>query len=157
MRIIIFSAPVHGGKTTALMDWCKDKKDVGGILMPDFNGTRKFLNIETKEIFDAECKQPEHFTDNLISIGQYHFYEAAFAKANSILQNISPSIKYIIIDEIGKLELQQKGLYEGSTHLLNRSSQNIIFVVRDSLVEAVASAFNLINYSLIKKIDEIPY
>jgi nucleoside-triphosphatase len=157
MSVLIFSAPVHSGKTTALMEWCRHNNNVGGILMPDINGTRKFFNIETKEIFDVECKQPEQRFEELVSIGQYHFYKKAFAKVNEILLNISPSVKYIIIDEIGKLELQQKGLYEGATHLLNRSSQNVILVVRDSLVEAVTTAFNLNNYALINKVDEIPY
>jgi nucleoside-triphosphatase THEP1 len=157
MSVIIFSAPVHSGKTTTLMNWCRNKNNVGGLLMPDVNGTRKFLNIETKEVFDAECTKQDQCTEKLVSIGQYNFYETAFAKANNILLNISPSIKHIIIDEIGKLELQQKGLYEGTTHLLSKSNQCLILVVRDSLVEAVATAFNLNNYSLIHKVEEIPY
>lgn len=157
MSIIIYSAPVHSGKTTALINWCRDKKNIAGILMPDINGTRKFLNIETKEVFDAECKQPDQGVEELVSIGSYHFYESAFAKANNIILSISPSVKHIIIDEIGKLELQQKGLYEGATHLLSRSPQKLILVVRDSLVEAVASAFNLTSYSLINSGEEIPY
>ncbi len=157
MSIIIFSAPIHSGKTTALMNWCRLKNNVAGILMPDINGTRKFFDIQSKEIFDAECKQPEICTEPLITIGPYHFYENAFAKANNILLNISATIDHIIIDEIGKLELQQKGLYAGTTPLISNSSANIILVVRDSLVEAVATAFHLANYSVIHKAEDIPY
>jgi len=157
MSIVIFSAPVHSGKTTSLMNWCSNKNNVHGILMPDINGVRKFLNIYTDEIFDAVCNHPEQSMDELTSIGQYHFYETAFTKANNILLNISPSVKHIIIDEIGKLELQQKGLYKGAIQLLNRNAQNIILVVRDSLVEAVTSAFHLTNYSIVNKAEEIPY
>lgn len=155
MSIIIYCAPIHSGKTTALMNWCSNKNTVGGILMADINGSRKFFNIETKEIFDAACKFPEQTNKTLISIGAYHFYEDAFLKANNILMNVSPSLTHIIIDEIGKLELKQKGLYEGAIQLLKRSHQNIILVIRDSLVESVISAFNLKNYSLITDIKEL--
>ena len=155
MSIIIFSAPVHSGKTTALINWCSGKKNVGGILMPDIDDLRKFINIETKEVFDAECKFPQQTNKTLVSIGPYHFYEDAFSKANNILMNVFPLLTHIIIDEIGKLELQHKGLYEGTMHLLNTTTQNIILVVRDSLVNDVITAFNLTNYLLTTDVKEL--
>ena len=51
MSIIIFSRPVHSGKTTELMQWCEQvsiKQNVAGILMPDIDGSRT-------EIVCAHC------------------------------------------------------------------------------------------------------
>jgi nucleoside-triphosphatase len=155
MNVIIFSGPVHSGKTTALQQWSSNRKDVGGILMPDIDGTRKFLNIQAKDIFDAGCKFPEKCNEALVSIGPYHFYESAFEQANNILKSTSKELKFIIIDEIGKLELQQKGLYEGTRYLLNNSSQNIILVVRDSLVKGVVTSFHLTSYILASSVEEL--
>ena len=155
MSIIIYTGPVHSGKTSALQQWCSNRKDVGGILMPDIDGTRMFMNIQTKEIFDAQCKFPGQTTESLVKIGRYHFYEAAFQKANDILVNTSPELRYLIIDEIGKLELQQKGLFEGTVYLLNNYSQNLILVVRDSLLAEVITAFQLSNYTVITTLAEL--
>jgi nucleoside-triphosphatase THEP1 len=155
MSIIIYTGPVHSGKTSALQQWCSNRKDVGGILMPDINGKRKFLSIQTKELFDAECNLSEETDQPLISIGSYHFYKTAFGKANDILVNTSPQLNYIIIDEIGKLELQQKGLFEGTAYLLNNYSQNLILVVRDSLIDDVIKTFHLTNYAVITTLTEL--
>ena len=59
MSIIIFSKPVHSGKTTALLEWSKEQKNIAGILMPDMDGERKMFDIRTNEIFDAECKNAD--------------------------------------------------------------------------------------------------
>ncbi len=155
MSIIIYTGPVHSGKTSALQQWCSNRKDVGGILMPDINGKRKFLSIQAKEVFDAECNLSEETDEVLINIGRYLFYETAFQKANFILLNASSQVRYIIIDEIGKLELQQKGLFEGTVYLLNNYSQNLILVVRDSLLAEVITAFQLSNYTVITTLAEL--
>ena len=47
MSIFIFSRPVHSGKTTELLHWCNQQKNIMGIAMPDINGSRKNKNTHT--------------------------------------------------------------------------------------------------------------
>ncbi len=48
--IYILTGDIRTGKTTALLDWIKDRNDVDGLLCPDSeNGMRYFLKVKSKE------------------------------------------------------------------------------------------------------------
>ena len=51
---------------------------------------------------------------DVIIVGRYRFLETAFKKGNEILQDAltNPKLGYIIIDEVGKLELQSRGFHK---------------------------------------------
>ena len=164
MSIYIFSGPVHSGKTTALQQWCEQigkTKAVAGILMPDINGSRKIYDIKTKEIFDIECTDPEHTTGSLTTVGRYHFYNATFEKANAIIADAaSAASDILVIDEVGKLELEGKGLYDSTknsieTEAYKSGNKLIILVVRDYLYAQVVSFFNIKQHILIHRTDAI--
>ncbi len=163
MSIIIFSRPIHSGKTSELQHWC-DKHvsaKIGGVLMPDIDGTRKIFDIRTKEIFDIECKYPANTREPLQSVGQYHFFSKGFEKANTVLLEASASgCDWVIIDEAGKLELQRNGLYEAIKALTERlvyqgTDKHLLIVVRDSLYEAIVSFFNIADHQLVHQLNEI--
>jgi nucleoside-triphosphatase THEP1 len=154
MSIIIFSRPVRSGKTTELIKWCDIQQDVSGILMPDINGSRKIMNIKTGDVFDAECMEPENTDEELLQVGRFSFYASAFNKANELLlENISHSLSWLVIDEVGKLELGKKGLFPSVESAVNQyqftSGKKAIFVIRDTLVESAISFFNITEYTLI--------
>ena len=47
--------------------------------------------------------------------------------------------KYIVLDEIGPLELQQQqGLYKAFIYLLDNAASSLIIVIRESLLEMAA-------------------
>ncbi len=68
-------------------------------------------------------------SDNIVSIGPFHFLKSAFQKANNYLIHSAHEEKcnYLIIDELGKLELKNQGLHEAAKsiipqfHFLNSS------------------------------------
>jgi nucleoside-triphosphatase len=161
MSIYIFSRPIRSGKTTELLQWCNLQKSIYGILMPDINGGRKILNIKTKEIFDAECIDIAKTNEPLTSIGKFNFYTAAFERANSILLrsvNINPY--WLVIDEVGKLELTGEGFYISVAEAVklynnkNRSG-NLLITVREGLCEEVISFFNIQNFKIIDRLEAI--
>lgn len=161
MSIIIFSRPVRSGKTTELMKWCDTQQDVSGILMPDINGSRKIMNIKTGEVFDAECMKPEETDAQLLQVGRFSFYASAFDKANKILfENISQSTSWLVIDEVGKLELGKKGLFPSVESAINEYQFNpgnkVILLIRDTLVESVLAFFNIIEYKVVDNVEELP-
>jgi len=161
MSIYIFSRPIHSGKTSELLQWCNLQENMHGILMPDIAGRRKIFNIHTKEIYDIECTDPTAATEPLTSVGRFHFYSAAFEKANSIiLDALARDPAWLVIDEAGKLELEGKGFHEAlkkatAFYSDSKTSGNLLITVRESLCEAVISFFEIMNYRVIHNLEEL--
>ncbi|MBK8494487.1 MAG: hypothetical protein IPL50_05245 [Chitinophagaceae bacterium] len=47
------------------MKWCNRQDNIAGVLMPDMDGSRKIVNLHTKEIFAIECTDPLHTKNRL--------------------------------------------------------------------------------------------
>ena len=155
--IFILTGPIRSGKTTALLHWCKDRVDADGLLCPDNEvGKRYFFKIKTKEEFEFEV---ETEIEEIIQIGNFKFLKSAFEKANDYLISIALKTenKYIIIDEIGKLELKNEGLHPSAKKIIPEfefnKSEHLILVVRDYLMEDVLIKYNISQYRTIKKKD----
>lgn len=138
-KVYILTGNIQTGKTTALLNWCKNRTDVSGIATPVINGKRFFLNIATANTFKMEAAKTELDT---LNIGRFRFSKEGFHTANTILQQQNNS-KYIVVDEIGPLELKQQGLYPSVQFLLAENKNNLILVVREKLVTAVIDFFQL--------------
>jgi nucleoside-triphosphatase len=106
--VYILTGKKHSGKTTHLLNNYVVDKNVAGILSPVINGKRFFLDIKTKERFDYGSKP--RMRQDILQIGNYAFSQKAFDKAVSILENsLHEKPSWLIIDEIGPLELSGKG------------------------------------------------
>lgn len=157
MSIFIFSKPIHSGKTTELLSWCNRQKNIAGILMPDIDGQRNIHNIQTKENFIIQCDNSSNTKETLINIGRYHFYAAAFKQANLILLHAA-SIEqdWLVIDEVGKLELEGAGFYPALQEIITTGKyKNLLLVVRDSLCGQVISFFKINNANIIHRLNEL--
>lgn len=144
-KVYILTGNIQTGKTTALLNWCKQLNDVSGLATPILNGKRCFYNILTAESFAMEATENEI---NTLAIGRFVFSQAAFDTANAILLQAIES-QYIVVDEIGPLELQQKGLYKSIEFLLKENKNNLLLVVRKKLVESVIEFFKLQQVSIL--------
>ena len=161
MRIYIFSRPIHSGKTAALRQWCNQQENIAGVLMPDINGCRKILDINSREIFDIECTDAANTNEPLTTVGRFHFYTAAFKKANSILINsMAQNPCWLVIDEVGKLELEGKGFFNAIIKAMSfyndiQTGGNLLMTVRESLCDEVISFFNIKNYKVVDQLEDI--
>ncbi|MBL7701071.1 MAG: hypothetical protein JNM14_02375 [Ferruginibacter sp.] len=162
MSIYIFSRPIHSGKTTELLHWCNKQKNIAGVLMPDVDGSRKILDLQTKEIFDIECTDAGDTKKQLTSVGRYHFYTAAFEKGNAIITKaLLQNPDLLIIDEAGKLELEGKGFYESIIKAVEffeneKTAGNLLITVRESLCEEVITFFKIEDCQVIHRLADIP-
>lgn len=149
MQIIkILTGNKQSGKTTALLNYCNNNKTVAGILTPIVNGKRIFYNIQAQEYFDIDFEYLPN--DEALIVGKYKFSATAFAKANSILQNIKINkTTQVVIDEIGPLELLNKGFANTLKFKLKSDNINLLLVVRDGLVNEVIDFFKLQNVQII--------
>jgi len=158
MSIIIFTRAIRTGKTTELMNWCKSRNNVAGILMPEVDGKRKILNIKTGETIEAECAAPEKTNEPIINIGHFSFYASAFEKGNEILlQALEDQPRWLVIDELGKLELQKKGFYNAIKAIVDADlkATNVVVVIRDVLLIDAISLFSFTQYRCIYQIQEV--
>lgn len=142
---MILTGLIQSGKTTALQNWIESRKDVIGILSPDLDGERVFMHIPDGFTFPMIAEKED---ESAILVGKYCFSQAGFAKANELLiedlQNTTHT--WLLFDEIGPLELADKGLFPALTFALNSMEghrKNILIVVREKLVDEVMRRFNL--------------
>ena len=148
-KVVILSGPVRSGKTTALTNWSASRS-VGGVLSPDRNIGRVFLDLISGREEPMEAVTP---ADTDLLVGKFRFRSEAFAFAVACLeQACQEGKKHIIVDEVGPLELQGKGLNQGVRSLLEKTHQaQIILVVREGLVDRVISNYGIGDYLEITK------
>lgn len=149
-NITILTAPIRSGKTTAIIEWLSNTSSVNGILTPDIDGLRKLVNLSNREVIDFQLS--EESVEEVVKIGRFIFAKAAFDAAQDMLLNLcKPSGKPIIIDEIGKLELNGEGFEPALGRLLafhQDTNTPIFVVVRDYLVEEVIAKYHLEGASI---------
>lgn len=161
MSIYIFSRPIRSGKTTALLQWGTRQQNIAGVAMPDINGSRKILDLSNNTFFDIECPDAATSKERITTIGRFHFYSSAFEKANSILlKALAQHPRWLIIDEVGKLELAGKGFHDPVVKAIEFYGNpvapgNLLITVRVGLVEDVISLFNLRDCKVIDKLEEL--
>lgn len=92
---------------------------VSGIAMPDVKGIRHFYDFATQNTYRVEADE-QHGNDEIIQVGRFMFLAEAFQKANQALKAASDETQgWVVIDEVGKLELQNSGLHEGLEKILS--------------------------------------
>lgn len=146
-NIFLLSGPIHTGKTTRLAEWIKKKEDVDGILQPVINGKRHIKHISSCESRLLEIL-PDLNEKNILSIGNYKFSSDVFTWARSkLLLAFNKYPEWLIIDEFGKLEIDNTGLEPTICKILNdlnnQTNMNVVFAVRDYLIQDFLTKYSL--------------
>lgn len=145
--IYILAGKLHSGKTLSLLHWVQNRNDVYGILSPVMNGKRFFQDVSTKKIFLMESEADEK---EVLEVGKYMFSKSAFLRAEKIiLSALKQKAGWLIIDEIGPLELKGEGLDGVLKQVLSKNSQlKILLVIREHLLEDITAYFGISTYTL---------
>lgn len=136
--IYILTGPVQSGKTTALVNWSAKRKDVYGILTPVADEKRVFKIAENGEQFPMEAEPGE---SAVFSIGRFRFSKNNFARAIEIIRDSIRKEGWLIIDEIGPLELKGGGFQDVLMEVMAQRKDKVLLVVREGLVEKVKKYF----------------
>lgn len=158
-NIIIFTRPVRTGKTTQLSSWLADKQDAAGILTPDVDGLRKLYDIRTGQYYDLQTD--ERHAGPAIAVGRFLFDVTIMEKARQLLLTAcSEAPSWLVIDEVGKLEIeQQKGLEPAVMQVIRHYQQSktksrLLLVIRDSLLAKAIELYSLQDAAILS--DELP-
>lgn len=144
--IIILTAPIQSGKTTSLINWSAKRKEIYGILTPIVNGKRVFMDVDNKDFFTMEADRGDTET---VAVGKFIFSKANFERAIQIIRNAINKKGWLIIDEIGPLELRGEGFDAILKEVLAERKENILLVAREGFAEKIQKRFqfdaNIIN------------
>lgn len=145
------------------MQWIKKHRDCAGILSPIINKKRHMYSIlsdesrclEIDNLHSPEYPGNEDFK-NIITIGKYNFSTEVFGWAREHLLHAAESKKkWLIIDEIGPLELKDQGLEPAISQVFQNyklsKNNRILLVVRENLVSYVISHYKIENECHIDK------
>lgn len=147
--IYILSDNIETGKSKALLQWTKGRSAIFGVLSPrNIFNERYFLDVSTGEPFKMEANAEDK---DIISVGRYTFLKSAFKKANIIVKNAieNNSSGFVLIDELGKLELRSIGLHDSASLAIiiamHHQELHVILIVRASLIDAIIKKYKIIN------------
>jgi nucleoside-triphosphatase THEP1 len=162
-QIFILTGPIQTGKTTSLIKWSAKRKDVFGILTPVVNarptesfgrGKRVFMNAHTREQFPMEAEEDE---TEILSIGKFVFSKTSFDKAQQIIREAMDKKGWLLIDEIGPLEVKGEGFYNAMKEILQYQpvEQKVLLVVRETMIEKVKELFELTDAFVIYNVSDL--
>ncbi len=152
-KIYILTAPIQSGKTTSLLNWSEKRNDVYGILTPVVNGKRVFMNAHTKEQFPMEAATGEKET---LTVGRFKFSETGFEKAIQIIREPIPKDSWLIIDEIGPLEIKGEGFSSIVKKVLTDRNDKTLLIVREGLSNEVKTYFSISEAVVITETKKLP-
>lgn len=147
--IYILTGAVHSGKTTALTAWSQRTASVIGVLSPDIEGKRHFMLLPGRKILPMEATETD---TRILEIGRWRFSKDAFSTSIDYLKaQLKQPADWLIIDEIGPLELRNEGFAMFLQWLLNDLPpihKGILLVVRNEMTERIKAHFSLQQYTL---------
>ncbi len=154
--IYLFTGDIRSGKTTSIYLACFKRNDIGGFLSPDKGNLRILYDIFNKSHhpFQVDTLNKEE----TIQIGRFTFLKLAFDTGYDLVldQLEKDDIKYIIVDEIGKLELKNEGFHKLILMLASKKTNiHLVFVVRSFLLDQVIEKYAFKEYKIIEDINQV--
>ncbi len=152
-NIIIITGKQGEGKTTFLAQLVKQLQNenipVSGFLSLVVYNNSVRIGYDLKDISSGESVMLCRIDgiDSDIRLGKFIFSPSALEKGNSIISSFDGNGVFII-DEVGPLELTEKGWHSSLDSLLNQKSFKsnkciVILVIRESLVNEFIGKWNI--------------
>ncbi len=149
-RIFIITGEQGEGKTTLLKNVTRHLKERQVPLAGFFaegeweNDSRKSFSICDINTGEEKLLCIIEHREGFIQAGRFYFNPAALDFGERILQNTTPD-SLVVVDEIGRFELQGKVWADVFRVLLKFSSNSLLFTVRKKFLEKVIQYFGIDN------------
>ncbi len=153
--IFFLTGEVNSGKTSLLTKWVdaylREGRRIGGVLAPANWREGKKISYD---IIDIEKEEPHLLASveplpDAERFGRFWFSRNGLALAESALMHLDAGFDIGVVDEVGPLELEGRGLANGLRAVLTHPPTKVILVVRNSLIGDVARTFRLRNYQVL--------
>jgi nucleoside-triphosphatase THEP1 len=141
--VLVLSGPVHGGKTTFLERrvplWAGRGLGCAGFLSPAAIGPGGAPGYDLLEIATGR-RRPYLRTEGPAAaerVGPYVFVPEALERARAILREAGGP-ELLIVDEVGPLELEGRGLWLALEDALRRRAGKTLLVAREGILAELA-------------------
>ncbi|MFP4025641.1 MAG: nucleoside-triphosphatase [Thiohalospira sp.] len=152
-KVFIITGSIGQGKTTFIQKIIQnlDSKGiaVGGIYSPRVmqgNTTVGYdiIDINTNE---REVFLRQNFAGKNTKIGRFNINLQGLQKGvKALKKTTNTNTKIVVIDEVGRLELENNGWAKNIEELIHNSQNHILLVIRDRFVEKVIEKWEIENY-----------
>lgn len=153
--IYVLAGDIRTGKTSALKEWTSTWDKVVGVLCPDGEDELRYLyDIDSEQRFPLEVAKS---SDKTIRVGRFHFLQDSFKLANYLLIKAydEQDFDFIVLDELGKLELQGEGIHLAAKYILDQyvsnDKINVLLVIRTNLVKEILAHYGITNFQIVAK------
>jgi molybdopterin-guanine dinucleotide biosynthesis protein A/nucleoside-triphosphatase THEP1 len=150
-EIFILSAPIRVGKTSLIKQFIENNREiqVGGFLTPESTTDgRKLWDAQSKIYHRLQVQEDEISPEHQETVGRFVFDKRAWEKAMMSLGHQWEK-DYIVIDEIGKLEVNQnRGIHDAlSSFLIEYQSKqkrpHLVLIIRNTLLSEAIKKYHL--------------
>jgi len=153
--VIIITGKTGVGKSTLLYSLVQKIQEkfisISGFVAPSVIENNIYVGYD---LFDIEnrksCILARTFGDEQMPIvGKYYFRQEGLDTGNKILDNAADkNYEWIVVDEIGAWELKGQGWAHSINNILEKTTANMIWVVREDLVENVIEGWSIKEYKV---------
>lgn len=156
--VFIITGAVNSGKSTYLLSLYQKQKTGDGFYNRKlFNGIAfigqelVWLSTEISCPFSFRINSIPEEWDELYTYKEYSFSKKGLLFAKSIISDILQNSEPAYIDELGPLELMEKGFYHEFQSLL-KLRKDIYTVIRYECLSDIIKKFDINEYRIIKKL-----
>ncbi len=130
------------------MHWAVSQKKIDGIFQPVIDDKRFIYHIASRSLKSLEVSASAK-DEHTIKIGNYSFSKETFEWAGKILlDSLSKDLEWLVIDEIGPLELEGNGLEPAISSIFDERkniSAKIVCVIREEILQKFIDHYKLQN------------
>lgn len=155
-KVFIITGRVGAGKTSYIKELTEDfnSKEIKicGIYANRVMNNEQTVGYDLIDIATGTAEVFLRINNNCAAnkIGKYEIFSKALALGIRRLNSLKNSdVNTIVIDEIGKLELNGQGWASVFNDLIKNTDKQLIITVRDSFVNKVIDKWNIQNYEII--------
>lgn len=152
-QLFIITGSIEEGKTTAIKNSIEELQQqnitIGGFYSPRIieNNITIGYDIVAVQTLEKEPFLRISTNKSLQNIGKYSILEKGLQKGIDALKPTNNlNNKIVVIDEVGRLELNNKGWAKSIQELVNTSNNHILITVRDHFLEKVLEKWNFKNH-----------
>ena len=153
--IYFLTGEVNCGKTTHLTSFVEEYRRknhrVCGIVAPALWVQGRKIAYNLIDVYTGETKSWASLTpiNDAEKWGGFWFSREGLHLGQNALNRIDDLCDMGILDEIGPLELENRGWAFTLREILSRSPKNMMIVVRTPLVQSVSSFFEIESYQVL--------
>jgi nucleoside-triphosphatase THEP1 len=147
-QVTILTNDIRSGKSSALANLFKEHKSACGCITPYVDQQKIMVLLSSKIVLPYELNNSDKADYPIVEVGRFILNKKCFQLVYKEVSDHAPQSEWVVLDEVGKLELADAGHSRILWQLLQSGEfRKLLLVVRQSLLESVYAHFRLDRYA----------